>query len=78
MFIDPLTLIDQTLENLEALTALFADEADARTMRSSELTARAQRCREAQRAIAFLLPKLRAARLTQLPTPSSRICLNCD
>jgi len=47
-------------------------------VRSSELTARAQRCRDAQRAIAFLLPKLRAARLTQLPAPPTRVCLNCD
>lgn len=78
MFIDPLTLIDQTIENLEALTALFEDETDARTVRSSELTLRTQRCREAQRAIAFLLPRLRAARITQVPQPQSRICLNCD
>ncbi|MFL6550058.1 MAG: hypothetical protein ACJ8OJ_15300 [Povalibacter sp.] len=78
MFTDPIVLIDQTLDNLEALSALFEDENDARTVRSSELTARAQRCRDAQRAIAFLLPKLRAARLTQMTNPQSRSCLTCD
>jgi hypothetical protein len=78
MFTDPLTLIDQTIENLETLTALFEDESDARTQRPSELTARVQRCRDAQRAIAFLLPKLRAARATQMPQVRSRICINCD
>ncbi|HKE94137.1 MAG TPA: hypothetical protein VKB34_07525 [Povalibacter sp.] len=78
MFTDPLALIDQTIDNLETLVTLFEDENDPRTVRSAELTGRAQRCRDAQRAIAFLLPKLRAARVTQLPRTYSGICLNCD
>ncbi len=78
MFTDPVVLIDQTLDNLEALSALFEDETDVRTNRSSELTLRAQRCRDAQRAIAFLLPKLRAARLTQIASAQSQACLTCD
>lgn len=78
MFTDPVVLIDQTIDNLEALSALFEDETDVRTNRSSELTARAQRCRDAQRAIAFLLPKLRAARVTQLASPQARVCLSCE
>lgn len=83
MFTDPVVLIDQTIDNLEALAALFEDETDMRTrsfreVGSSELTLREQRCREAVRAIAFLLPKLRAARATQVPRMQSRICLNCD
>lgn len=78
MFTDPVVLIDQTIDNLETLTALFQDETDTRTNASSDLTARAQRCREAMRAIAFLLPKLRAARVTQIPARSPRFCINCD
>ena len=78
MFTDPLVLMDQTLENLETLSAFLEDESDARTLRSAELTARAQRCRDAQRAIAFLIPKLRAARLTQMAHPQMRSCLTCE
>jgi hypothetical protein len=78
MFTDPLNLIDQTIDNLETLTVLFEDEADERTHRASDYSLNMQRCRDAQRAIAMLLPKLRAARLTQLPQVHGQICFNCD
>jgi hypothetical protein len=78
MFTDPLTLIDQTIDNLETLTALFEDESDERTRRAPDYTVSVQRCRDAQRAIAMLLPKLRAARLTQLPQAHGQICFHCD
>ena len=78
MFTDPVVLIDQTLDNLQALSAFFEDETDTRTVRSSELTLQAQRYRDAQRAIAFLIPKLRAARLTQMVHAQDRQRLTCD
>ena len=79
MFTDPVVLIDQTIDNLETLAALFEDETDTRTNASSDMTLRSQRCRDAMRAIAFLLPKLRAARMTQLPLRQlPHHCLNCD
>lgn len=78
MFTDPLMLIDQTIDNLETLTVLFEDEFDTRTSRAPDYSIDVQRCRDAQRAIAMLLPKLRAARLTQLPQAHGQICFNCD
>ena len=78
MFTDPVTLIDQTIDNLQTLTALFEDEVDARTHRAADLTLNSQRCKEAQRAIALLLPKLRAARASQIPQSQQRLCLHCD
>lgn len=78
MFTDPVALIDQTIDNLETLSALFEDEVDERTHRLSDLTPNRQRCRDAQRAIAMLLPKLRAARASQIPQSQQRLCLHCD
>jgi len=78
MFTDPLLLIDQTIDNLETLSVLFEDEVDERTHRPSELTLEAIRCRDAQRVIALLLPKLRAARASQVSYPGPRVCVNCE
>jgi hypothetical protein len=78
MFTDPVTLIDQTIENLQTLSVLFEDEVDERTNRITDLTPSRQRCRDAQRAIALLLPKLRAARASQVPQSQQRMCFNCD
>lgn len=78
MFTDPVTLIDQTIDNLETLSVLFEDELDERTHRPAELTLGAQRCRDAQRAIVLLLPRLRAARAMQLSQAQPRYCVNCD
>ena len=82
MFTDPLALIDQTIDNLETLSVLFEDEVDERTHRASDLSLDALRCRDAQRAIVLLLPKLRAARASQVSLQFShrgpQLCLNCD
>ncbi|HEY6643134.1 hypothetical protein [Povalibacter sp.] len=78
MLTDPVTLIDQTIDNLETLSVLFEDEVDERTTRLTDLNPSRQRCRDAQRAIAMLLPKLRAARASQIPQAQQRLCLHCD
>jgi len=64
MFTDALTLIDQTIENLETLAAVFADELDER-MHNSALPPTAHISRNAYMKIGALLPALRAARATQ-------------
>jgi hypothetical protein len=87
MFIDPVTLIDQTLENLELLSELFADELDERIRDTRVANAGTRQCQEALNAINMLLPalsvattKLQAARSTQLAQglPPQRMCANCD
>ena len=83
MFADPVQLIDQTLDNLETLAALFADEIDERTHDAALQSPALHRCREAHRAIALLVPKLKAARQIQAtqPAPLARmppICWDCD
>jgi hypothetical protein len=64
MLTDPVTLIDQTINNLEDLAELFADEFDERI--HATVTEDGRICREAYARIRALVPKLRAARLTQM------------
>jgi len=81
MFVDPLSLIDETIDHLETLAEMFADETDARLRHPASMTVAMRTCRDAQIAIAALLPKLRAARATQEPRHSPNqlpFCLNCD
>jgi hypothetical protein len=81
MFVDPLSLIDETIDHLETLAEMFADETDARLKHPAGMTIKMRTCRDAQIAITALLPKLRAARATQEPrhSPSQLpFCLNCD
>jgi hypothetical protein len=83
MFSDPVQMIDQTLDNLETLAALFADEIDERTHGAVVQSPTLHRCREAHRAITALMPKLKAARATQQLEPISNmrhppICWDCD
>jgi hypothetical protein len=81
MFVDPLSLIDETIDHLETLAELFADESDARMRHPAGITLEMRTCRDAQVAIDALLPKLRAARATQQPRYSPGqmpFCLNCD
>ena len=81
MFMDPLSLIDETIDHLEMLAELFADETDARLRHPAGVTLTMRTCRDAQVAINTLLPKLRAARATQEPRHSPNqvsFCLNCD
>jgi hypothetical protein len=81
MFIEPIAFIDETIDHLETLSELFADEIDTRIHRPEALTVETRICRDAQLAIHSLLPKLRAARLTQQRQALRQqmpICLNCD
>lgn len=81
MFTDPVTLIDQTIENLYTLSAFFADETDERTHPAAELTLDSRRWRDAERAITWIIPKLQAARAAQLQVTAANqipMCLNCD
>jgi hypothetical protein len=83
VFREPVSLIDETVENLQLLAELFGDEIDSMTHGAAQ-TPSIHRCREARAAIVALLPKLQAARETQraplvLGANQSRpYCLDCD
>jgi hypothetical protein len=79
MLTDPVALIDQTINNLENLAELFADEFDERI--HATVTDDGRVCREAYARIKALVPKLRAARVTQMsPAQFGQrpFCLDCD
>ena len=79
MLTDPVALIDQTLHNLEDLAELFADEFDERIHATVSEDGRV--CREAYARIKALVPKLRAARATQLsPAQFGQrpLCIDCE
>jgi hypothetical protein len=80
MFIDPLQLIDQTIDHLQTLAAHFEDETSEGLSNSAPLSADAKRYKEALMTITVLIPKLRAARIVhpQLNTRQQRMCLNCE
>ncbi len=78
MFVTPLTLIDRTIEHLETLTELLADEVDERLR--SELKPEGKLCKEALLTISVLLPKLRAVRCTPVAMTAEyrSACPSCD
>lgn len=80
MFIDPLLLIDQTIDHLQMLAAHFEDETNEGLPNSAPLSPDAKRCKEALLTINVLIPKLRAARIAQpnLNPRQQRMCLNCE
>lgn len=84
MFIDPLQLIDETIDHLQTLAAHFEDETSPLLKEglsnSTPLSPDAKRCKEALLTINVLIPKLRAARIAQprLNTRQQRMCLNCE
>jgi hypothetical protein len=81
MFVDPLSLIDETIDHLEMLAEMFADASDSLLQHPGGITLEMRTSRDAQLAIAALLPKLRAARATQQPRYAPNqlpFCLNCD
>lgn len=81
MFTDPAALIDQTIDNLESLDALFIDEVDEHIRNPARLTLEARLCLDAHVAISALLPRLKAARsIQEAPRPSREppACINCD
>jgi hypothetical protein len=79
MFIDPVQLIDQTIDHLQTLAAHFEDETSPPSS-DPGLSPEARRCKEALMTINVLIPKLRAARLAQpqLNTRQQRMCLHCE
>ena len=80
MFIDPLQLIDQTIDHLQTLAAHFEDETSEGLSNSAPLSPDAKRCKEALLTINVLIPRLRAARMAQpqLNTRQQRMCLHCE
>jgi hypothetical protein len=80
MFIDPLQLIDQTIDHLQTLAAHFEDETSEGLSSAAPLSPDAKRCKEALMTINVLIPKLRAARMAQpqLNTRQQRMCLGCE
>ena len=78
MFTDPCMLIDETLDHLQTLSVLFADECDERVRHAGDNEPTAKLCREVQSDIDALIPKLMAAKVTQQPQRHTPLCLNCD
>ena len=78
MFTDTTALIDTTIDHLETLREVFAD--DYAVCRSAGLAQDARKCGEALAAISTLLPKLQLARATQEPEEDYRrpLCVNCE
>jgi len=81
MFIDPLTVLDGTLENLEMLSAFLSDEIDERTHDPETLSPQARKYKEALLSIKVLMPKLRevrAAQLGQIARNQLPLCIHCE
>ena len=81
MITDAVTLMDQTIESLETLAVVFADEIDERMHGSSSVPRTAYLYRSAHVKIGELLPALRAARVMQqarMATVYRGQCVNCD
>jgi hypothetical protein len=81
MITDAVTLMDQTIESLETLAAVFADEIDERMSGSSSGPRTAYLYRSAHVKIGELLPALRAARVMQQARTAAIYrgqCVNCD
>lgn len=80
MLIDPLQLIDQTIDHLQTLAGYFEDETNEGLPNGAPLSPDAKRCKEALLTINVLIPKLRAARIGQpnWNPRQQRMCLNCD
>jgi hypothetical protein len=81
MFTDPLTLFDQTIDNLETLAAVIADELDERVRVVEPERSGLTVYRAAHLRIGSLLPALRAARMAQEQESRSMSrphCINCE
>ena len=87
MFVDSVTLIGQTVENLELLSAFLVDESDERVCDASRLSPEIANCRAAASLCHSLVPRLRQAaeqiRSSQAlemsyTSPMQRPCANCD
>jgi hypothetical protein len=77
---DPSLLIDQSIAQLQALSAFLAQEVQQPSPKSSALPPEQRICKEALLTISVLLPKLYAARRvhTMPSIPSRSGCASCD
>lgn len=80
MLASPLSVLNQTLHDLQTLSEHLIDEVDERAITSHQLTAERRLCREALQTISVLIPKLEAVRGTSVVAAMDhpRVCLNCD
>ena len=74
---DPRALIDQSIEQLQELSSLFAAEVQSQP-RDVQLSPAKRMRKEVLLTISVLLPKLRAARDFRESLIPSRGCDNCD
>jgi hypothetical protein len=87
MLVDPVSLIGQTVENLEMLSAFLVDESDERVYDASRLTPEVANCKAAAGLCNALLVRLKVAaehiRSSQalelsFTSPLHRPSANCD
>jgi hypothetical protein len=80
MFIEPRQLIADTIDQLETISAYFADEVDERIHAPDKLPVEALAAKEALQTIRVLIPKLEAVRSTQVAgaPDDCRRCPTCD
>jgi hypothetical protein len=78
MFVTPLRLIDQTIDDLEALTEVLSDEVDTRV--NAQIRPEGKICKEALLTISVLLPKLKAVRCSPVAMTGEyrSACPLCD
>jgi hypothetical protein len=78
MYTETTSLIDATIENLQTLQQVFADDFDL--CRRTGLASDAHKCGAALDAISLLLPRLQLARTTQEPPGAApaRWCRGCE
>jgi hypothetical protein len=78
MFVTPLHLIDQTIDDLEALTEVLSDEVDTRV--NATTRPEGKLCKEALLTISVLLPKLKAVRCSPvaMTVEYRSACPTCD
>ena len=81
MFIEPRQLIAETIDQLETISAYFADEVDERVRAPDTLPVEALAAKEALQTIKILIPKLRTAQ-GNLAASSAQLqfreCLHCE
>ena len=79
MVTDTATLIDETIQRLEELRCLLAD--DATVCRRAGMGTDERHCAEAVAGIAQLLPRLERARISQdvpYTMMAARVCVHCE
>jgi hypothetical protein len=76
----PLSVINDTLDQLHTLSQFLLDEVDERVITSHQLTTERRLCKEALQTIKVLIPKLEAVRSTNVVVAidHSRTCFSCD